>query len=133
MYTGKQQSSSITLDQAQKRNFSQTKEVKLSHPPAPPLFYKVNSQSLQPLLWRDYGDKSTFPKHNSPRQIVLGCSQFTPCIPLSKEKTKIIFCVSKKICVRQFYFTSKSWRQIWWCVKQSFKYILFINVFIHKV
>ena len=39
----------------------------------------------------------------------------------------------KKICVRQFYFTSKSWRQIWWCVKQSFKYILFINVFIHKV
>ena len=68
------------------------------------------------------------PKHNfMQHKRVLGCSQFTRCIPLSKRKAKIkkklgrSFCVSKKICVRQVYFTSKSWRQIWWCVNQYFK------------
>ena len=35
------------------------------------------------------------------------------------------FCVSKKICVLLVYFTSKSWRQIWWCVNQSFKYTFY--------
>ena len=49
---------------------------------------------------------------------VLGWSQFTRCIPLSKRKAKInkksgrSFCVSKTICVRQVYLTNKSWRQI---------------------
>ena len=68
---------------------------------------------------------------NTRATIVLGGSQFTRCIPLSKRKAKIkkklgrSFCVSKKICVRQVYFTSKSWRQIWWCVNQSFKYTFY--------
>ena len=62
---------------------------------------------------------------------VLGCSQFTRCIPLSKSKATIIkksgrsFCVSKKVCVLQVYFTSKSWRQILWCVNQSVKYTFY--------
>ena len=63
---------------------------------------------------------------------VLGCSQFTRCIPLSKRKAKIkkkdqaglsVFRKRFLICVLQVYFTSKSWRQIWWCVNQYFKYI----------
>ena len=69
---------------------------------------------------------------------VLSCSQFTRCIHLSKRKAEInkknsgrSFCVSKKICVLQAYFTSKSWRQIWWCVKYLLS-ILFISVFIIK-
>ena len=70
--------------------------------------------------------KYYFMKHT----IVLCCSQFTSCIPLSKRKAKIkksgrSFCVSKKICVRQVYFTSKSWQQIWWCVNQPFKYTFY--------
>ena len=131
MYTEKQQSSSITVDQAQKTNSSQTKEVKPSHPPTLPLFYKVNSQSLQPLRWRDYMEIIGYPTHQSPRFQGPGCSQFTRCIPLSKRKAKIkkklgrSFCVSKKICVRQVYFTSKSWRQIWWCVNRPFKYTFY--------
>ena len=126
MYTAKQQSSSITVDQAYKTNSSQRKEVKPSHPSTLPLFYKVNSQSLQPLCWRDYGD------NGYPRNRILcntrESSQFIRCIPLSKRKAKIIkksgrsLCVSKKIYVLQVYFTSKSWPQIWWCVNQSFKY-----------
>ena len=66
---------------------------------------------------------------------VLGCSQFTRCIPLPKRKAKIekkkwgrSFGVSKKICVLQVYFTSKSWRQIWWCVNQYFKYIFYHTI-----
>ena len=132
MYTEKQQSSSITVDQAQKKNYSQRKEVKPSHPPTLPLFVKVNSQSLQSLRWRDYRDNWISSKHNFMQHMkVLGCSQFTRCIPLSKRKAKIkkklgrSFCVSKKICVRQVYFTSKSWRQIWWCVNQPFKYAFY--------
>ena len=132
MYTEKQQSSSITVDQAQKTNSSQTKEVKPSYPPTLPLFDKVNSQSLQPLRWRDYRDNWISSKHNFMQHMkVLGCSQFTRCIPLSKRKAKIkkklgrSFCVSKKICVRQVYFTSKSWQQIWWFVNQPFKYTFY--------
>ena len=113
MYTEKQQSSSITVDQAQKTNCSQTKEVKPSHPPTLPLFDKVNSQSLLPLRWRDYRDNWISPKHNfMQHKRVLGCSQFTRCILFSKgggqnkKKSGRSFCVSKKICVRQVYFTS---------------------------
>ena len=135
MYTEKQQSSSITVDQAKKTNSSQTKEVKPSHPPTLPLFDKVNSQSLQPLRWRDYRDNWISSKHNFMQHMkVLGCSQFTRCIPLSKRKAKIkkkdqaglsVFRKRFLICVLQVYFTSKSWRQIWWCVKQSFKYTFY--------
>ena len=101
--TEKQQSFSITVDQAQKPNSSETKQDKPT--------------TLQERLWMQH-------------TIVLGCSQFTRCIPLSKRKAKIkksgrSFCVSKKICVLQVYFTSKSWRQIWWCVNQSFKYTFY--------
>ena len=52
---------------------------------------------------------------------------------LSKRKGKIkknqagLF-VSKKICVLQVYFTSKSWRQIWWCVNQYFKYTFYHTI-----
>ena len=57
------------------------------------------------------------------------CSQSTRCIPLSKRKVKKktgrSFCVSKTICVLQLYFTSKSWRQIWWCVNQHFEYTFY--------
>ena len=58
---------------------------------------------------------------------VLGGSQFTRCTPLSKREAKI----KKKnqarfFCVREVYFTLiKSWRQIWWCVNQPFKYTFF--------
>ena len=79
-------------------------------------------------------DINNFVQHTT----VLSCSQFTRCIHLSKRKAKInkknsgrSFCVSKKICVLQVYFTSKSWRQIWWCVKYLLS-ILFISVFIIK-
>ena len=41
------------------------------------------------------------------------------------KKSGRSFCVSKKICVLQVYFTNKSWRQIWWCVNQSFKYTFY--------
>ena len=58
--------------------------------------------------------------------IVLGGRQFRRSIPLSKrggqnEKSGRIF------CVRQVYFTSKSWRQIWWRVNQPFKHPFFIR------
>ena len=42
-----------------------------------------------------------------------------------KKKTGRSFCVSKTICVLQLYFTSKSWRQIWWCVNQHFEYTFY--------
>ena len=79
------------------------------------------------------GDNWISPKHNFMQHTrVLGCSQFTRCIPLSKKKAKIkkksagrSFCVSRKICVLQVYFTRKSWRQIWWCVSQSLKYTFY--------
>ena len=57
-------------------------------------------------------DNWTVPKYNFMKHtIVLGGSQFTRCIPLSikrkaKKKSGRIF------CVRQVYFTSKSWRKI---------------------
>ena len=60
-------------------------------------------------------------KRNTRATIVLGGSQFTRCIPRSKREAKI-----KKsgriFCVRQVYFTSKSWRRIWWRVNQPFKH-----------
>ena len=43
----------------------------------------------------------------------------------NKKKSDWSFCVSIKICVLQVYFTSKSWRQIWWCVNQYFKYTFY--------
>ena len=42
-----------------------------------------------------------------------------------KKNSGRSFCVSKKICVLQVYFTSKSWQQNWWCVNQSFKYTFY--------
>ena len=105
MYTEKQQSSSITVDQAYKTNSSQTKEVKPSHPPTLPLFDKVNSQSLQPLRWRDYRDNWISPKHNfMQHKRVLGCSQFTRCILCLKERPKekkirpVFLCFEKDLC-----------------------------------
>ena len=67
-------------------------------------------------------DNWTAPKYNFMKHtIVLGGSQFTRSIPLSKREAKI-----KKsdqiFCVRKVYFTSKSWRQIWWRVNQPFKH-----------
>ena len=55
---------------------------------------------------------SSFMKHT----IVLGGSQFTRCIPLSKRVAKI------KNQAGSGYFASKSWRQIWWRVNQPFKH-----------
>ena len=67
-------------------------------------------------------DNWTAPKYNFMKHtMVLGGSQFTRCIPLSKRVAKI-----KKsgriFCVRPGYFASRSWRQIWWRVNQPFKY-----------
>ena len=53
---------------------------------------------------------SSFMKHT----IVLGGSQFTRCIPLSKRVAKI------KNQAGSGHFASKSWRQIWWRVNQPF-------------
>ena len=54
--------------------------------------------------------------------IVLGGSQLTRCIPLSKREAK-----TKNqagfFCVRQVYFTSKSRRRICWRVNQPLKHI----------
>ena len=139
MYTEKQQSSSITVDQAKKTNSSQTEEVKPSHPPTLRLFYKVNSQSLQPLRWRSqrlYGDNWISPKHNFMQHTrVLGCRGPVAanlqvaflCLkgrPKQKKDQAGLFVFRKRflICVLQVYFTSKSWRQMWWCVNQYFKY-----------
>ena len=56
-------------------------------------------------------------RHDSP----WSGSQFTRCIPLSKREAKIK--KSGRISrVRQVYFTSKSWRRIWWRVNQPFKH-----------
>ena len=56
--------------------------------------------------------------------IVLGDSQFTRRIPVYKggqnQKSGRIFYVGR------VYFTTKSWRQIWWRVNQPFKYTFFI-------
>ena len=132
MYTEKQQCSSITVDQAQKT----TKEVKPSHPPTLPLFYKVNSQSLQPPHWRDYGDNWICPKHNFMQHMrVLSCSLNLHISFLSKsqegqkfvEKNQAgLFVFRKRFLFLQVYFRSKSWQQIsWWCVNQSFKYTFY--------
>ena len=65
-------------------------------------------------------DNWTAPKYNFMKHtIVLGGSQFTRCFPLCKRESKLknqagFFVLSA--------FTSKSWRQIWWRVKQPFKY-----------
>ena len=62
-------------------------------------------------------DNWTAPKYNFMKHtIVLGGSQFTRCIPLSKRVAKI------KNQAESGYFASKSWRQIWWRVNQPFKY-----------
>ena len=70
-------------------------------------------------------DNWTAPIYNY--EIVLGGSQLTRWIPLSKREAKI-----KKsgwiFCVRQVYVRSKSWRQIWWRVNQPFKYTFFHHV-----
>ena len=58
--------------------------------------------------------------------IVLGGSKFTRCIPLSKREAKIK--IRPDFCVRQVYFTSKSWRQIWWRVNQPFKHTFFSSI-----
>ena len=60
-------------------------------------------------------DNWTAPKYNFMKHtIVLGGSQFTRCIPLSKRVAKI------KNQAGSGYFASKSWRQIWWRVNQPF-------------
>ena len=65
-------------------------------------------------------DNWTAPKYNFMKHtIVLGGSQFTRCIPLCKREAKLknqagFFVLSA--------FTSNSWRQIWWRVKQPFNY-----------
>ena len=73
-------------------------------------------------------DNWTAPKYNFMKHaIVLGGSQFTRSIPLSKREAKI-----KKsdqiFCVRKVYFTSKCWPQIWWRVNQPFKHSFFHHV-----
>ena len=66
-------------------------------------------------------DNWTVPKYDFMKHtIVLGGSQFIRCIPLSKGRPDF--------CVRQVYFTSKSWRQIWWLVNQPFKYTFFSSL-----
>ena len=52
--------------------------------------------------------------------IVLGGSQFTRCIPLSKREAKIK--IRPDFLCSTSLFTSKSWRQIWWRVNQPFKH-----------
>ena len=58
---------------------------------------------------------------NTRATIVLGGSQFTRYIPLSKREAKIKN-QAGFFCVRQVYVTSKTWRRIWWRVSQPFKY-----------
>ena len=117
------------------------KDVKPSHPPTPrPLLFKFVVSLTTPLerLWRYNYNNWTSPKHNFMQHtIVLGWSQFKLAFLCLKRRPKWkksggIFCLSKKICDRQVYFTSKSWLQIRWWVNQSFKYVRFINVFVHK-
>ena len=74
-------------------------------------------------------DNWTAPKYNFMKHtIVLGGSQFTHCIPLSKREAKIKKTSGQIFCVGQVYFTSKSsksWRQIWWRINQPFKIYFF--------
>ena len=70
-------------------------------------------------------DNCTTPKYNFKKHTrhdsPWSGSQFTRCIPLSKREAKIK--KSGRISrVRQVYFTSKSWRRIWWRVNQPFKH-----------
>ena len=58
---------------------------------------------------------------NTRATIVLGGSQFTRYIPLSKREAKIKN-QAAFFCVRQVYVTSKTWRRIWWRVNQPFKH-----------
>ena len=138
MYTEKQQSSSITVDQAQKTNSSQTKEVKPSHPPTLPLFDKVNSQSLQPLRWRDYRDNWISPKHNfMQHKRVLGCSQFTRCILCLKERPKEkknqagLFVFRKRFVMFERFTLQVNLGDKSGGVQTSLLNIPFISVFIH--
>ena len=128
MYTEKQQSSSITVDEAKKTNSSQTKEVKPSNPPS------LSNHSVGDR--RDYEDNWISPR-------VLGCRGPVaanlhvafPCLKgrPKKKKTGRSFCVSKTNCVLQVYFRSKSWRQIWWCVNQHFEYTFYQCFYIYDL
>ena len=74
-------------------------------------------------------DNWTAPKYNFMKHtIVLGGSQFTCSIPLSNKREAKIKKIRPDFCVRQVYFTSKSWRQIWWRVNQPFKHTFFHHV-----
>ena len=53
--------------------------------------------------------------------IVLDGSQFTSSIPLSKREAKMKN-QAGFFCVRQVYFTSKSWRRIWRRINHPFKH-----------
>ena len=70
--------------------------------------------------------------------IVLGCSQFTRCIPLSKRKAKIkrnqagLFVFQKRFVFYRFTFQVNLGDKSG-VVKTSLLNILFISVFIHKV
>ena len=76
-------------------------------------------------------DNRKAPKYNFMKHaIVLGGSQFTRSIPLSKREAKIKKS-GQTFCVRQVYFTSKSWRQIWWRVNQPFKHTMRHIFFYH--
>ena len=85
------------------------------------LIHSLSNHSFGETMDNWTAPKYKFMKHT----IVLGGSQFTGCIPLSlkgsqnKKSGRIFY-------VRQVYFTSKSWRQIWWRVNQPFKYPFFI-------
>ena len=60
-------------------------------------------------------DNWKVPKYNFMKHTIMSSVAFKRCIPPSKKSDRIF-------CVRQVYFTSKSWRQIWWRVNQPFKH-----------
>ena len=71
-------------------------------------------------LWK-IGQPRNIILRNTRATIVLGGNQFTRCICLSKREAKIKN-QAGFFCVREVYFTSKSWRRIWWRVNQPFKH-----------
>ena len=73
-------------------------------------------------------DNWTAPKYNFMKhKTVLGGNQFIRSIPLSNKREAKIKKSGRIFSVRQVYFTSKSWRQIWWRVNQPFKHTFFIT------
>ena len=91
-----------------------------------PLYHNVAFTSLSNIapfggLWI-IGQPRNIILRNTRATIVLGGSQFTRYNPLSKRETKIKNQARFFVFDKFIYFTSKSWRRIWWRVNQPFKH-----------